>query len=89
MHYGLELGAAIGYGVLGAVVAALLALLIAWIVRVAKRSYRADRHKFFWTLKNGVIPYCAICAVCAAAIAVCAAARPFSTAGWQHECILL
>ena len=73
VHYGLKLGAAIGYGVLGAVVAALLALLIAWIVRVAKRSYRADRKKFFWTLKNGVIPYCAICAVCAAAIAVCAA----------------
>ena len=73
VHYGLELGAAIGYGVLGAVVAALLALLIAWIVRVAKRFYRADRKKFFWTLKNGVIPYCAICVVCAAAIVVCAA----------------
>lgn len=71
VHFGLELGAAIGYGALGAVIAALLALLAAWLVHIAKRAYNADRKKFFWTLKNGVIPYAVIGVLCAAAIAVC------------------
>ena len=70
VHTGLLLGYALLYGLIGAAGSTLLALLIAWITRTAKKSYRTDRQKFFWTLKNGVIPYGIICALSAIAIAV-------------------
>lgn len=63
VHFGLRIGYAIGYGALGAVFAGLLAGGVYMIVRKAKRSYRTCRKKFFWTLKNGVIPYTAIAAL--------------------------
>lgn len=73
VHMGWTVGAAFLYGAIGAVCALALAALIGYIVRAAKKSYRTDRRKFVWTLKNGVIPYCIIGILCAAAIAVCAA----------------
>ncbi len=63
VHFGLRIGYAIGYGALGAVFAGLLAGGVYMIVRKAQRSYRTCRKKFFWTLKNGVIPYTAIAAL--------------------------
>lgn len=63
VHFGLRIGYAIGYGALGAVFAGLLAGGVYAIVRKAKRSYRTCRKKFFWTLKNGAIPYTAIAAL--------------------------
>ena len=56
VHFGLELGAAIGYGALGAVIAALLALLAAWLVHIAKRAYNADRKNFFGRSKTASSP---------------------------------
>ena len=43
---------------------------ISFIVKTAKKSYRTDREKFFWTLKNGVIPYSVLAVVGTAAILV-------------------
>lgn len=70
VHTGLLLGYAFLYGLIGAVVSTLLVLLITWIVRTAKKSYQMDRHKFFWTLKNGVVPYCIICGLSVIAMAI-------------------
>ena len=63
---------ALGYGLLGAAVCALLALLAVCIVRTAQRSLRADRERFFWTLKNGFLPYASfvVAACLCAALAV-------------------
>ena len=68
VHTGLVLWAALGYGALGAVVAALIALIVTKIVRVAQKSYHATPKKFFWTLKNGVIPYTSLTIACAVVI---------------------
>lgn len=38
-----------------------------------KKSLQRRQKKFFWTLKNGVIPYAVIGVLCAAAVVVCAA----------------
>lgn len=72
VRYGLNLLPALGYGLLGAAVCALLALLAVYIVRTAQRSLRADRERFFWTLKNGFLPYASFVAaacLCAAIVA--------------------
>ena len=68
VHKGLVLWAALGYGVLGAVIATLIALLVTKIVHVAQKSYHATPKKFSWTLKNGVIPYTCLTLACAIVI---------------------
>ena len=70
VHSGLRLAYAFGFGVLGGACGAGLACLISFIVKTAKKSYRTDREKFFWTLKNGGIPYSVLAVVGTAAILV-------------------
>lgn len=60
VHFGLRIGPALGYGALGAVLCGGFAWGMYAIVRAAKKSYRACREKFFWTLKNGVVPYASL-----------------------------
>lgn len=82
VRYGLNLLPALGYGLLGAAVCALLALLAVCIVRTAQRSLRADRERFFWTLKNGFLPYASfvVAACLCAALAVLVFLPPLKAA---------
>lgn len=70
VHSGLRVAYAFGFGVLGGACGAGLACLISFVVKTAKKSYRTDREKFFWTLKNGGIPYSVLAVVGTAAILV-------------------
>lgn len=82
VRYGLSLLPALGYGLLGAAGCALLALLAVCIVRTAQRSLRADRERFFWTLKNGFLPYAlfVVAACLCAALAVMVFLPPLKAA---------
>ena len=60
VRFGLRIGPALGYGALGAVLCGGFAWGMYAIVRAAKKSYRTCREKFFWTLKNGVVPYASL-----------------------------